>query len=93
MRDAIGRRFATLDARLRALRLPPWPAALTGAGAGALVGLAMVKNMVDHQVFTQPHQDVIAGALLFLLWTAIGAVSGLTVLAAEDDAGRPEPGS
>jgi hypothetical protein len=49
--------------------------------------------MVDHQVFTQPHQDVIAGALLFLIWTAIGAVSGLTVLAPEDDAGGPGPGS
>lgn len=93
MRGRIRHHLAALDAWLRALRLPSWPAALAGAGAGALVGLAMVKNMVDHQVFTQPHQDVIAGALLFLLWTAIGAVSGLTVLAPEDDAGGPEVGS
>lgn len=91
MRDAIGRRLAALDAWLRALRLPPWPAALVGAGAGALVGLVMVKNMVDHQVFTQPHQDVTAGALVLLIWTAIGAVSGLTVLAPED--GTDGPGS
>jgi hypothetical protein len=92
VRDAIGRRFATLDARLRALRLPPWPAALTGAGAGALAGLAMVKTMVDHQVFTQPHQDVTAGALLLLIWIAIGAVSGLAVLAPEDEADGPGVG-
>jgi|DewCreStandDraft_1066081.scaffolds.fasta_scaffold00126_39 hypothetical protein len=93
MRGHLRHHLAALDAWLRALRLPSWPAALAGTGAGALVGLAMVKNMVDHQVFTQPHQDVIAGALLFLIWTAIGAVSGLTVLAPEDDAGGPGPGS
>lgn len=93
MRGRLRHHLAALDARLRALRLPPWLAALLGTAAGALVGLVMAKNMVDHQVFTQPHQDVIAGTLLFLIWTAIGAVSGLTVLAPEEDAGGPEPGS
>ncbi|MER3419905.1 MAG: hypothetical protein C4290_04970 [Chloroflexota bacterium] len=92
MRGQIGRRLAALYAWLCALRLPPWPATLLGAGVGALVGLAMVKTMVDHQVFTQPHQDVTAGALVLLIWTAIGAVSGLTVLAPEDEADGPKTG-
>lgn len=90
MRRRVRHRLAALHAWLRALRLRPWPATLLGTGAGALVGLAMVKTMVDHQVFTQPRQDVIAGALLFLIWTAIGAVSGLTVLAPEDEPDGPE---
>jgi hypothetical protein len=90
MRRRDRHRLAAFHAWLRTLRLPPVPAALLGTGAGALVGLTMVKTMVDHQVFTQPRQDVIAGVLLFLIWTAIGAVGGLTVLAPEDGPDGPE---
>ncbi len=93
MRGRIRHRLAAFHAWLRALRLRPWPATLLGAGAGALAGLVMVKTMIDHQVFTQRHQDVTAGALLFLIWTAIGAVSGLTVLAPEDEPDANGPGT
>ncbi len=87
---------ATLLSWFRALRLAPRRGALIGGGAGALVGLAMTVTMLGHQVFTQRFQEPVAGALLVVVWTAIGIVSGLTVLspdAPEGDgvapAGRP----
>ena len=67
------------------LQLSAWRAALVGGGVGALVGLVIVRSMWHHQVFTQAHQNIIAGAMLTLIWAVIGAVSGLTVLSPVTD--------
>lgn len=77
--------------RLRDLRLPPWLGALIGGGAGLVVGLAVTLSMRRHQVFSEPYQDLTAGAALVALWLCIGVTSGLAVLSPEEgEAGPPE---
>jgi ABC-type lipoprotein release transport system permease subunit len=76
----MGRPLSRLGAWLRTATLPPWPAALVGALAGLAVGLAITINMRRHAVFTEPYQDLTAGAALMVLWLCIGAVAGLAVL-------------
>jgi hypothetical protein len=69
----------------RDLHLRPGPAALLGAGAGALVGGAITAGMVRRATFTGPHQGATAGAILVAIWILIGIVGGLTVLSPVDD--------
>lgn len=82
-RTAITTALSGLPAWATALRLRPRRAALVGGGAGLLVGLLLALNMRSHAVFTERFQDLTAGAALLVLWTAIGLVAGLTVLAPE----------
>ena len=80
------------QSRLRELRLRPRPAAVVGALAGVLVGLAVVNSMRRHQVFTEPYQDLTAGAALLVLWVCIGTIAGLSVLSPEDGDEPPAEG-
>ena len=85
-------RWQLRDLRRRELRLRPRPAALIGALAGVLVGLAIVNSMRRHQVFTEPYQDLTAGAVLVVLWLCIGTIAGLAVLSPEDGDEPPAEG-
>lgn len=76
----------------RNLCLSPLPAALIGAAAGLLVGLAITVSMVQHAVFTGKHQDVTAGVAVTALWVVIGLIAGLTVLSPSDAEGPPGGG-
>ncbi len=69
---------------LTALRLAAGPAAALGTAAGLLVGTVMAVTMRSSQVISAPYQDWIAAAGLLLLWGAIGAIGGLTVLSPVD---------
>ena len=70
---------------LRELRLEAWPAALIGGAGGLIVGWRIVESMRRHAVFTQPYQDITAGAALLALWLCIGVIAGLAVLAPLDE--------
>lgn len=89
-REAMFARPRRLLAWLNVVRLSPRAAALLGGGAGAVVGLAVALSMRRHAVFSQPYQDVTAGAALVVLWLCIGVVAGLTVLSPDD--GVPDEG-
>ena len=73
--------------RILELHLPPLTAALIGALIGALVGGAITWGMRRHTAFTQAWQWETSGAALILLWSGIGVISGLTVLAPEEPGG------
>lgn len=79
--------LARLMEWLRDPVLSPRPAAALGGGAGLVVGLMLALSMRRHAFFTSFDQPYTAGALLVLIWTAIGIVAGLAVLAPA----APEP--
>lgn len=89
MRHHILSRHNVLYVWFLTLHLSAWRAALVGSGAGLLVGLVIVRSMWQRQFFTQAHQNIIAGTILTLIWIAIGAVSGLTVLSPVTDETEP----
>lgn len=78
-------RLVHLITWMERLVLPAWQGALVGGLAGLGVGYVISRSMWRHQFFTQPYQPWIAGVVLTLMWIAIGAFSGLTVLSPDDD--------
>src|SRR5262245_56035130 len=91
VRDRVERALAVGEAWFARLVLPARWVALAGGTAGGAVGLAMVRSMWRHAIFTGPHQNLTAGAGLLALWLCIGVVAGLAVLApfpAADDASQ-----
>jgi hypothetical protein len=89
MKRHILSRHNVLYAWFMRVHLSAWRAALAGGGAGLVVGLVIVRSMWRQQFFTQAHQNIIAGAILTVIWIAIGAVSGLTVLSPITDNAEP----